>query len=341
MARPKSEMPAPSSLAPAILVHLRSRGVEPSSLASRFGLTAGDADKDEVLLAPSTLSELFEAAAEILGEPFLGLRLPAEVPSRVQGLVEAAARSSPTAKGALERVARYAPLIHPDLEGAVEDDGDELRWIERTPRRARGVSRHVHEYGLAFVLTVLRVGGCDGRARRVWFAHPRPHEIGPLQAFFRTDDLSFGALDSGVSFDASLSASPMKSSDPRLLAAVGPLVEEALRSQSKGRSFADTLASRLPALLPDRATLEGAADAFHMSPRTMQRRLDQEGVRFSDLLDRVREELARGWLAEERASLADVAARLGFSELATFSRAFKRWTGMPPGMWRRRDARFT
>ncbi len=73
-----------------------------------------------------------------------------------------------------------------------------------------------------------------------------------------------------------------------------------------------------------------------MSARTLQRRLEEEGTRFSEVLDRVRLEAARAALSDPDTTLTDVAYRLGFGDLATFSRAFKRWTGKPPGQWRRR-----
>jgi|HubBroStandDraft_2_1064218.scaffolds.fasta_scaffold78027_1 AraC-like DNA-binding protein len=335
MSRPRSEPSAPSSLAPALLRHLRARGVDPAPLSARFGLSALDVEEDEVLVSPSALTELLEAVADALGEPFLGLRLPTELSLRTYGFAELAARSSATAGEALERVARYAALVHPDLEATLEVDPVEARWVETTPRRPRDASRHVQEYGLAYALTLLRLGGCEPSIRRVWFAHARPPDIAPLESFFRTEDLSFGREDSGIAFEAALVATPMKSWDPRLLATVDALAEESLRGQARGRSFAGIVGARLPALLPDRATLEGAAEALHMSARTMQRRLDEEGTRFSLVLDGVREELARTWLAEDSIPLGEVSQRLGFSELATFSRAFKRWTGKPPGLWRR------
>ncbi len=76
-----------------------------------------------------------------------------------------------------------------------------------------------------------------------------------------------------------------------------------------------------------------------MSTRTLQRRLDDEGTRFSDVLDTVRERLARSLLLDPSLTLAEVAYRTGFSDLATFSRAFKRWSGLPPGAFRRRAPR--
>jgi len=72
-----------------------------------------------------------------------------------------------------------------------------------------------------------------------------------------------------------------------------------------------------------------------MSSRTLQRRLEREDTTFTEVLDGVREELARSLLPDHALSLAEIAYRIGFSDLATFSRAFKRWTGKPPGQFRR------
>ncbi len=72
-----------------------------------------------------------------------------------------------------------------------------------------------------------------------------------------------------------------------------------------------------------------------MSARTLQRRLEQEQTRFTEVLDGARLAVARRLLGDSTIQLTDVAFRLGFADLATFSRAFKRWTGKPPGQWRR------
>jgi AraC-like DNA-binding protein len=69
------------------------------------------------------------------------------------------------------------------------------------------------------------------------------------------------------------------------------------------------------------------------------RRLEGEGTRFSEVLDAVRERMARRLVLDGAIALAEVGYRVGFSDAATFSRAFKRWTGIPPGAFRRRQAR--
>jgi AraC-like DNA-binding protein len=107
-----------------------------------------------------------------------------------------------------------------------------------------------------------------------------------------------------------------------------------VRALPRASDIATSVAARVESLLPGDAAIDAVARAMHMSPRTLQRKLDAEGASFSEVVDEVRQRLARRWLVDERRTLADVAFALGFSDLATFSRAFKRWTGKPPGAWR-------
>ena len=67
-----------------------------------------------------------------------------------------------------------------------------------------------------------------------------------------------------------------------------------------------------------------------MSPRTLQRRLADEGARFHDLVDELRRELALEYVRDRRRPLGEIAYLLGYAELSPFLRAFKRWTGKTP-----------
>lgn len=76
--------------------------------------------------------------------------------------------------------------------------------------------------------------------------------------------------------------------------------------------------------------IDRVAGDLGMSRQTLYRRLKEEGVTFEDLLDKLRHRLALRYLKEERMSVKATSYRLGFSDPAAFSRAFKRWTGSPP-----------
>ena len=80
--------------------------------------------------------------------------------------------------------------------------------------------------------------------------------------------------------------------------------------------------------------LRKLARELRLGSRTLQRRLEDEGTSNAQVLDRLREVRARALVGNGTEPLAEVAFALGFSEFATFSRAFKRWTGVAPGGFR-------
>src|ERR1700722_5065946 len=170
MARPRRELPLPSALPPAILRDARAHGVDAVVLARQVGLDASAFEGEEVAITPSALRELFEAAAATLGEPFLALRLATELPARTYGFAELGARASAPVADAAVHPARYAPLVHPELECAFEANEAGAAWHARSPHQSRGLGRHAHEYGLAYMLAVVRVGsGAPVVPTRVWF----------------------------------------------------------------------------------------------------------------------------------------------------------------------------
>ncbi len=337
MGRPLRESKAPTTLVPLLLTFAERRGASRVELSARLGV-AWDGAADEVTVTPATLRGLFEAVADVTGEPSLGLRLASEqAPSPRYAPVELAVRATATLRAALECLARYAPLVHPHLSAAVVVEGESARWTHATPGQPRAVGPHAEDYALAFVLARCReVCRSHEDPIAVRFTHARPRDLAPLHRFFGTRDLSFGRETSELLFAASALDLPVESHDVRLLTTALDLADGALARQSTARRTASTVATALPALLPDRATIDAVAHELALSVRTLQRRLDEEGTTFLEVLDSVREEIARQELQRGDAPLVDLAERLGFSDLATFSRAFKRWTGQPPGLFRRR-----
>jgi AraC-like DNA-binding protein len=335
MARPSKELPVRSSIVPAIVRHAAAAGLDVEALAWRFGLAPDAARRDEVTAGVEVAEELMHAVARASAEGDVPLRVVTQLTGRQQTLVGLAVRASSDVRDALGRLARWAPLLHEGLEASLEEGADEGRWVLRTPRRPRGVGRYVHEVALAHAMHHVRDGAPETVVARAWFAHARPAAIAPLSGFLGTTDLTFGHEDSGFALRRAALDRPMAHADRRTLDAIAPLIEAEIGVRPRPTSLADRLASHLAGSLPGGTDVADAARAMHMSPRTLQRRLEQEQTRFSEVLDRARLAEARRQLADPSITLTDVAFRLGFADLATFSRAFKRWTGVPPGQWRR------
>jgi AraC-like DNA-binding protein len=153
--------------------------------------------------------------------------------------------------------------------------------------------------------------------------------------FFATTDVAFGCEDSGIALAREELDRPMRLADVHSAGMLASLVDAELAARPQGSSLAARVEAFVAAALPGGTDVDDVARAMHMSARTLQRRLEQEQTRFGEVLDRARLDVARRLLADRGVTMADVAARVGFSDVATFSRAFKRWTGQPPGQWRR------
>ena len=104
---------------------------------------------------------------------------------------------------------------------------------------------------------------------------------------------------------------------------------------AQGQSIIDKVESYVRgALATGSCAIERCAEKTGMSVRTLQSRLAAEGARFSELVEKQRETLAKAHLAEGRLSLDEIADRLGYGEQTSFGRAFKRWTGLTPQQFR-------
>ncbi|KIG13523.1 Transcriptional regulator, AraC family protein [Enhygromyxa salina] len=87
--------------------------------------------------------------------------------------------------------------------------------------------------------------------------------------------------------------------------------------------------------LPDREpTVAVIADKLHMSGRSLQRRLHQEGTSFTAVLTDLRRDRALRYLKDRRISISEVAFLLGYLDVSAFHRSFKRWTGTTPQEYR-------
>jgi AraC-like DNA-binding protein len=82
-------------------------------------------------------------------------------------------------------------------------------------------------------------------------------------------------------------------------------------------------------------SLDETARALGLSSRTLKRRLADEGTDFSTILDDQRRQRALLLLRSADLSVEDVAARVGYSDVANFTRAFRRWAGTTPTAYRR------
>ena len=130
-------------------------------------------------------------------------------------------------------------------------------------------------------------------------------------------------------------APPQEQRDGGIASFLGGLLQALTAPAPQARCFRKEVEQAIEPLLgAGEVSIDKVARGLGMSRQTLYRRLKDEGVTFEEILDAKRRSLAIRYLGLQRLSVKAVAYKLGFSEPAAFSRAFKRWTGVSPSDFR-------
>jgi AraC-like DNA-binding protein len=139
----------------------------------------------------------------------------------------------------------------------------------------------------------------------------------------------------GIRFDAAVLERPMKTADAtieRLMRHYGDLQLAGLQTQ--GDEVTRLRRSIAQLVIEGDNSVERLAQSLGWSVRTLQRRLAAQGLKYSDLLAKVRKTLALNLLENPRLGIAQIAYCLGYSEVSTFNHAFRSWVGQAPREYR-------
>lgn len=279
---------------------------------------------------------LWDLASRETGDPAAGIHVADTLPRGTLDLVEYAFRSSANLAVGLERLARYSRALNERVAARTESNHEMLLWVVRDVGNSR-VHPARTEFAMAIALKLARDGtGVDISPRQVCFAHPAPADDRAHRQFFR-GPIRFDAGLNSLLLDARDAERPLLDADDALAGIVRRRLDKLLAAQDARKTGA--LSSRVRRFLVEAightaVTPERTAQALMTSPRTLSRRLAEEGTSFRDLHDEVRADFARVLLQDRRASIADVSFFLDYSEPAAFHRAFRRWTGTTPHEYR-------
>jgi AraC-like DNA-binding protein len=311
-------------------------GVDPRALAQAAGLAP-----DALAALPETLAadayvRLLDAGAELTRDDHFGLHVGERVKLgtySVYGLILLSCRDFGQV---LQQTLRYESLAH-DLGRSSLEVAEGLatyRWHSHF----EGASRHLVESVFAGVRVFGNwLAGQALPAAAVHFRHAAPSDTGEHRRIFGTA-VVFGAADDCARFDAALLQLPVPNADVTLYPVLQRHAEQLLQDRQRTPERPDTVAqvrARIAhRLAQDGARLGGVAEDLGLTARTLQRKLQEAGVGFQQVLEQTRHELALDYLRQRHLSLVDIAFLLGYQDQSAFSHAFKEWTGRSPGSYR-------
>jgi len=316
------------------LVELVARwGVEAGEMLEGLSLTRESLTNPAARVSLETMTTLVKRGAELTGEPGLAFFAGLEMRLSSHGYLGFAAMTAGTVRQAIELAMRFVPTRTTALAFHLHVEGETASLVveERAPL---GGSREF--ILIALLIGIARIGAAitkkelAGEADLMFdeppyfarFAHLAPGRV------------RFGRPSNRLVFAASVLDLPLDMADPVAMQLAREQCEREM--QALGRD--DRTVARVRELLPlseGFRSLEEIAQQMGVSPRTLKRRLADQDTSYSALLDELRQERALLLLRDESLSREQIAERLGYSDAANFTRAFRRWTGKTPGSVRK------
>ncbi len=316
-----------------MLAGMRAVGVDVDGLCAANGLSLASLATRVEYLQASEFVPLWRMATERFGRGTLGLHVGAAVP--FGSLVDYLAGTSATLRAGLGQVGRYIGLASRQVRWVLgpRDDAGLSLFEQRPLHTPEAIPPQLREFGMALAASRVREW-FDQRPLEARFSHA---PLGPTDEYRQVLDcpVRFEQPATGLLFDDVALASPGRRHDPHLFRLLESHAERLLAETPP----AATLRQRVRRVVIERLRegepdIGSVAQALVTSERSLQRRLQAEGVSFRDVVDDARHELARLYLGDKTLSVTDVACLLGYSEAAAFTRAFKRWTGQTPSLVR-------
>ena len=314
-------------------VKLEELGVRASAVLRRAGLPHGFIDQPRVLLKTEELFALWRAIGEVSANPAIGLLLGTETKTERFHPIGLAALSTENFGSAIDQMARYKQLTCPEEILQERDDEEwsiQFRWL-----LADEIEPPVlNECCFAWVLSIARHGtGMRLSPLRVEFVQPRA-QVKTMERHFACPVVC-GAARNAIVFRAADAQRPFVTRNAELLGMLAPQFEEELRQENGDENFIERVRVAIQQKLAGRRpNIEDIADALHISSRTLQRRLQDEGASFQRVLEKARHQLARHYLNNSVLELNEAAYLLGYEDSSSFVRAFRTWEGIPPARWR-------
>ncbi|KAA1171004.1 AraC family transcriptional regulator [Marinobacter salinexigens] len=315
-----------------IIAIVQDAGCRTDTWLQHLGIIANSDEESLISMPWERFRQFLLDAARFTGQKALGLMIGERLLINTHGILGYAAMSSSTVRQVVNLLDEYL-VLRTDLVTMKTEERGGFLWVSFTESRPLGDVRPaiIEAIVLAIrnILDFTTMGSC---------------EIGEVTFPFSGDEkLAESVFRCRVIYncDSAGFSLPLSTIDKPLKMANSVSFQEALkvcRQELTNSSKEQTWAARVQRLMLQRThafpSLEMTARRFHVTPRTLHRRLTDEGTSYREVVDGVRHQLAIRYLETGQMTIQEISFALGYSDLAAFRKAFKRWESVPPSSYK-------
>ncbi|QFU75832.1 AraC family transcriptional regulator [Halioglobus maricola] len=313
---------------------MRLYGMSPLDVFQQVGLDSAKLANPDWRVPQQVFNELLAYCVEETGEEAFGLVAAEQLQAQVLHGLGLAWLASDTVFEGLQRLVRFGKLLTTSADTSLVEEGEMVRLDFGRIPFSENYHPAVRDFGVGIVSRMCNLALGDFIAPvAVIMERPAPDDPSRWESLLSTA-VSFDSDVTSMSWYGADIREPLITGDPALARANDEQTQAYLAgflNHSMSRDVVDKIVEYLPDGAPSQQQI---ADAMHVSNRTLQRKLKEEGTSFMDLVQDTRLQLAQKYLSTPNRSVVETAYLLGFSEPSTFSRAFKRWTGVAPADFR-------
>ena len=323
-------------LARAVLEAAERLGVARADLRARIPFDWQRLEKPETRLEFEQFEQVLSAAVAATGDDALGLHVAEHMPEGAVDLLGHLAAHAPTMRDALKMASQFVGLAMDGLMLTLRDDDDAFVVRYAIPRSTSLADRLLAELMMGGIVRLARsFTGPSAVPRLARFEHERPkHHVEYTRIF--GGHQRFGQSETSIAFDRAIADRPQMHQHPELYELLRTEAQRRLDQMATGVGPATRLHQYLLSVPPSHIPeISAAARDLGTSERSLRRRLAEDGTSYRDVVRSALEATAGRMLRDPAHTIKETAVALGFADPAAFHRAFKRWTGMTPGEYRR------
>lgn len=324
-----------TSWAKAIKKALDRAGCDGQALLQAAGLELSALDDPDARYPMEKTARLWQLAVEATGDANFGLKVASQVSQATFHALGPTLSVSATLGEAFDRIVRYFRLVSDAAELDFRQQGTEYHF---TMHVSTGHAKPATEALDAFTSLLIRscrsLAGREFAPLRIEFQRPKPANRAEFDHLLRAP-LLFGMDKNRIIFDAADMEKPLEGANPGLARFFDEIASKYLARFDQENILARVKVTLIEQLSNGEPDQEEVATSLGMSARSLQRKLAEELTTYSEILDNTRHELALSYLKMPGYTVAEITYLLGFSDTSSFSRAFRRWTGIPPAQYQR------